>query len=144
MKKFILIVLFLASIFFLSKFYSLKKNYQVIFAEFNNKNYYPEDCFINFEGKKYLATNRFIYNWNILIKNIVPAGEGILVHQIDILNYDYTCENNGRKFLNLKEIENEVRYNGKKYIIDYKNGDSLISKLNNHKIIIFINSENTD
>ena len=116
----------------------------MIFAVFNEQSYYPKDCFINFEGKQFLTTNRFIYHWNILDKNIVPAGESILVHQIDLFDNNYTYENNGKKFLYFKELGNYVQYNGQKYKINYKNGDSLFSKINNKKIIIFINSENTD
>ena len=58
----IVLIILLAFIFF-------KKDYQVINAKFNsgNNNFYPPDCYIKFENKNFLTTNRWIYKWNILI-----------------------------------------------------------------------------
>jgi|GEM_PF-2506659 len=127
-------------------FIFLKKDYQVINAEYNieNTNYYPPDCYIKFENKKFLTTNRWIYKWNILIKRIVPAGESILAYRFDFFENYYSLDEKGFRLLQLKKKNDSVEYNNKLYKIDRRSGDSLFSKINENKIIIFINSKNLD
>ena len=137
-----LIVLLIISLVFIV----LKKDYQVINAKFNsgNNNFYPPDCYIKFENKNFLTTNRWIYKWNILIKKIVPAGESILVYRFDIFENHYSLGEKGFRFLSLKEKKDSVEYDNKLYKIDRKSGDSIFSKVNDNEIIIFINSKNLD
>ncbi|WP_028121604.1 hypothetical protein [Epilithonimonas tenax] len=135
----IVLIILLAFIFF-------KKDYQVINAKFNsgNNNFYPPDCYIKFENKNFLTTNRWIYKWNILIKRIVPASESILVYRFNIFENHYSLDEKGFTFLKLLEIKDSVEYNGNAYKIDFRKGDSLFSKINDNEIIIFINSKNLD
>lgn len=136
----IIVLLFLLSLIF------LKKDYQVINAKSTNGtiNYYPSDCYIKFENKNFLTTNRWIYKWNILIKRIVPASESILVYSFNIFENHYSLDEKGFRFLKLLEKRDFVEYNGNSYKIDRRNGDSLLSKINDNEIIIFINSKNLD
>ena len=137
-----LIVLLIISLVFIF----LKKDYQVINAEYNigSINYYPPDCYIKFENRSFLTTNRWIYKWNILTKRIVPAGESILVNRFSIFEHHYSFDEKGFRFLQLFEKNNSVEYNGNLYKIDRKSGDSIFSKINDNEIIIFINSKNLD
>ena len=127
-------------------FIFLKKDYQVINAKSTNGNinYYPPDCYIKFENKNFLTTNRWIYKWNILIKRIVPASESILVYRFNIFENHYSLDEKGFTFLKLLEKTDSVKYNGNSYKIDFRKGDSLFSKINDNEIIIFINSKNLD
>lgn len=136
---FILLIISLVFIF-------LKKDYQVINAKSTNENinYYPPDCYIKFENKNFLTTNRWIYQWNILIKRIVPASESILVYRFNIFENHYFLDEKGFRFLKLLEKRDFVEYNGNSYKIDRRNGDSIFSKINDNEIIIFINSKNLD
>lgn len=136
---FILLIISLVFIF-------LKKDYQVINAKSTNGNinYYPPDCYIKFENKNFLTTNRWIYQWNILIKRIVPASESILVYRFNIFENHYFLDEKGFRFLKLLEKRDFVEYNGNSYKIDRRNGDSIFSKINDNEIIIFRNSKNLD
>lgn len=70
MKKGLIFLLFSILIIFLLSLIILKKDYQIITAEIDKKtnNFYPKDCFVKFENKNYITTNRWIYRWQILSK----------------------------------------------------------------------------
>jgi hypothetical protein len=146
MKNALIFLTSLISILFLLSFLVLKKDYQVITARFdkNSPNIYPKDCFIRFENKNFLTTNRWVYQWNILSKRITPHSESILVEKFDLFEHSYSTEEKKFAFLYLKEEDNAIKYQGKLYKIDYKSGDSIFSKINDDEIIIFINSKNLD
>lgn len=124
----------------------LKKDYQIIRAvhDKNTFAFYPADCFIRFKNKNYLTTTRWIYCFNILSKKITPQSESILVEKFDFLDHHYANKDKEFAFLFVKEKDSLIKYQGKSYAIDYKNGDSLFSEINNNEIIIFIHSKNTD
>jgi hypothetical protein len=146
MKKILVYISSIILFLIVLGFIFLKKDYQVIYAEFNHKNLqtYAPDCYIKFKNKSYLTTNRWIYKCNFLSKRIVPNGESILVEKFDFFDHRYSKNEEGFKFLHLKETKDFIKYNGKFYKIDYKNGDSLFSKINGNEILVFINSENLD
>lgn len=124
----------------------LKKDYQVVYAEFNDRNLqaYAPDGYIKFDNKSYLTTNRWIYKWNFLSKLIVPHGESILVYKFDFFDNHYSKVEDGFKFLFLKDEKDHIEYNGQSYKVNHRSGDSSFSKINKNEIIIFINSENLD
>lgn len=146
MRKILIPISLIISLLFLFSLIFLKKDYQVINAKSTNGNinYYPPDCYIKFENKNFLTTNRWIYKWNILIKRIVPASESILVYSFNIFENHYFLDEKGFRFLKLLEKRDFVEYNGNSYKIDRRNGDSIFSKINDNEIIIFINSKNLD
>lgn len=146
MKKIVIYISSIILFLIVLGFIFLKKDYQVIYTEFNHKNLqaYAPDCYIKFKNKSYVTTNRWIYKWNFLSKRIVPHGESILVEKLKFFDNPYSKNEEGFKFLHLKETKDSIEYNGKFYKIVYKNGDSLFSKINENEILIFINSENLD
>jgi len=146
MKKTLISIFLVVLLLILLGYIFLEKHYQVIKAEYNigNINVYPPDCYIKFENKKFITTNRLIYRWNILNKRIVSAGESILVYKFDIFENHYSVDEKGFRFLQLKKKNDSVEYNNKLYKIDSRNGDSLFSKINDNEIIIFISSKNLD
>jgi hypothetical protein len=146
MKKGLIFLLFSILIIFLLSLIILKKDYQIITAEIDKKtnHFYPKDCFVKFENKNYLTTNRWIYRWQILSKKITPHSESILVEKFDFFENHYSKEDKKYMFLHLDNKKDSIIYNGRSYTIDHVSGDSSFSKINDNEIIIFINSKNLD
>ncbi len=143
MKKFFLLILILIGIVFTASFF-VKKDYQVITAEFDAYSLYPKNCYVFYKGKKYLFDSKLVYRNQVLIKKIVPTVESILVISFDSENH-YLKEDKGFKILDLKVINSDrIKYNSKIYTVERKIGDSIFCRIDKDKIIVFVEKENLD
>ena len=143
MKKFFLLILILFGIVFTASFF-VKKDYQVITAEYDEYNLYPKDCYVFYKGRKYLFDSKLVYKYQVLVKKIVPAVKGILVKNFDSENH-YMKEDKGFRILNLRDIDSDkIKYNSKIYTVERRIGDSIFCRIDKDKIIVFIEKENLD
>lgn len=143
MKKIFILILVLVGIAFIASFF-VKKNYQVITADLDEKGFFPKDCYVFYKGKKYLFDNKLVYKYQVLVKKIIPTVESIMVKNFDSENH-YLKEDKGFGILNLRDINSDkIQYNSKTYTIESKIGDSIFCRIDKSKIIVFIEKENLD
>lgn len=135
-------ILFLLIIIFSGILISLKLKLTVESAECNAnyENIYPPNCFIKFENKKYLIKQIYKYRYKILSEYWFVASEGFAVQKFEF-PFEMNYSNDQKKYILLKYSENEefIRFNSQKYKITEKRNDTIISKIADNKIIIFIN-----
>lgn len=110
-------------------------------AEFNS-NYeyiYPPNCFIKFENKKYLIREIYKYNYKILNEYRSIGTEGFAVQKIEIpFEMNYNSKHKTHFFLKYSANSKFIEFDSQKYKITEKRNDTIISKINDKKIIIFI------
>lgn len=124
------ILLILALGFILYLFFS-KLNLTVIKAEYH-KNYesiYPSKCFVKFENRKYLIRNIYKYHFKILIENWSVGMEDFAVKK------SIGKENPLLKF---QKSDSKIGYNSHEYKISEVRKDTVISKINDDEIMIFV------
>ena len=110
-------------------------------AEFNPnyENIYPPNCFIIFENKKYLIQEVYKYKHKILSEYWFVASEGFAVRKFEFpfeMNY-----NNKQKKLSLLKYSDDKRninFANQKFKISEIRNDTIISKIDDNKIILFI------
>ncbi|MFT3918628.1 hypothetical protein [Cloacibacterium sp.] len=143
MKKIFILILVLVGIAFIASFF-VKKNYQVITADLDEKGFFPKDCYVFYQEFHYRIDRKLVYKNQLLAKDISSGSESIIVRNIDF--YDLMKKNmKGYKFLDLKNIDsNKIKYNSKIYTVESKIGDSIFCRIDKDKIIVFIEKENLD
>ncbi|UHO38900.1 hypothetical protein H5J24_01570 [Chryseobacterium capnotolerans] len=134
--------LFLLIIIFAGILISTKLKLTVESAEFNAnyENMYPPNCFIKFENKKYLITQKYKYKYKILSEYWFVASEGFAVQKFQFpFEMNYSNDQKGDIILKYFENEEFIKFNSRKYNITEKRNDTIISKTADGKLIIFIN-----
>lgn len=135
-------ILFLLFIIFAGILISTKLKLTVEIAECNAnyENIYPPNCFIKFENKKYLIKQIYKYKYKILSEYWFVASEGFAVQKFEF-PFEMNYNNDQKKSILLKYSENEefIKFNSQKYKITEKRNDTIISKIAEDKLIIFIN-----
>ncbi|MDR6369593.1 hypothetical protein J2795_000170 [Chryseobacterium bernardetii] len=135
-------ILSLLIIIFIGILISTKLKLTVESAEYNAnyENIYPPKCFIKFENKKYLIKQRYKYRYKILSEYWFVASEGFAVQKFEF-PFEMNYSNDQKKYILLKYSENEefIKFNSQKYKITEKRNDTIISKIADDKLIIFIN-----
>ena len=122
----------------------VKKDYQVITAEYDDYILYPKDCYVFYKGQKYLFDSKLVYKYQVLVKKIIPTVESILVKNFDSENH-YMQEDKEFRILDLKVINSDrIKYNSKIYTVESKIGDSIFCRIDKDKIIVFVEKENLD
>ncbi len=126
--KIVLLILIFTLVLFLA---FSKLNLTVINAEYhkNHESIYPSNCFVKFENKKYLIRNIDKYRFKILNENWSVGTEGFAVRK------SISKEN---RVLNFQKSDSNIKYNLNEYIISEIRKDTIISKINDDKIIIFV------
>lgn len=113
-------------------------------AEFNAnyENIYPSSCFIKFENKKFLVQEIYKYKHKILNEYWFVASEGFAIQKFEF-PFDMNYNNEQKKYRILKYTENEklIKFNSQEYKITEKRNDTIISKITENKLIIFIDKE---
>ncbi|NHM03677.1 hypothetical protein [Flavobacterium celericrescens] len=113
-------------------------------AEFNEnyENIYPSSCFIKFENKKFLVQEIYKYKHKILNEYWFVASEGFAIQKFEF-PFEMNYNNEQKKYRILKYTENEklVKFNSQEYKITEKRNDTIISKITENKVIIFIDKE---
>lgn len=105
----------------------------------NYENIYPPNCFIKFENKKYLVEEIYKYKHKILNEYWFVASEGFAVEKFDFpFEMNYSNEQKEYKILSYSENEKFIKFNSRKYKITEKRNDTIISKIDNNKLILFI------
>jgi len=140
-KKTVIIITTTLIVIFLVIITTTRKNFQVINAEYdkNYENLYPNDCYVNFKNRKYLTQEIYVYKWNILMERHNPGGESMITIKYNLLDNHYETDLKGFRILSFKKTgQKKVAYNLKEYQIDYSHNDTIISVINESKIIIFI------
>ncbi|SKB86790.1 hypothetical protein SAMN05660477_01517 [Soonwooa buanensis] len=139
--KFVLITLSLLVILLIG-FFSFSKPKQILIAEYN-PNYlsiYPKTNFIKFENKDFLIKEIYKYQLNLLTEIQFSGSEGFATQKVDVSDLIKTKEKAGfPKFLKFKKKDHEIIYNSQSYPITEQRLDSILSKNNENKIILFIN-----
>jgi len=137
----IILISISALIFILIGFLFLtKSNIKVIKAETNHnfKGIYPPNCFYKFRNEEYLIENVYVYKNKILNEFWFIGSEGFAVQKFNLLEHNYSNEEKPYRFLNYNTDKSYIYFNSKKYKIDYTKGDTIISKIDSKKIIMFI------
>lgn len=110
-------------------------------AEFNEnyENIYPSSCFIKFENKKFLVQEIYKYKHKILNEYWFVASEGFAIQKFEF-PFEMNYNNEQKKYRILKYTKNEklVKFNSQEYKITEKRNDTIISKITENKVIIFI------
>ena len=110
-------------------------------AEFNAnyENIYPSSCFIKFENKKFLVQKIYKYKHKILNEYWFVASEGFAIQKFEF-PFEMNYNNEQKKYRILKYTENEkiIKFNSQEYKITEKRNDTIISKITENKLIIFI------
>ena len=113
-------------------------------AEFNAnyENIYPSSCFIKFENKKFLVQEIYKYKHKILNEYWFIASEGFAIQKFEF-PFDMNYNNEQKKYRILKYTENEklIKFNSQEYKITEQRNDTIISKITENKLIIFIDKE---
>lgn len=113
-------------------------------AEFNAnyENIYPSSCFIKFENKKFLVQEIYKYKHKILNEYWFVASEGFAIQKFEF-PFEMNYNNEQKKYRILKYTENEklIKFNSQEYKITEKRNDTIISKITENKLIIFIDKE---
>ena len=113
-------------------------------AEFNAnyENIYPSSCFIKFENKKFLVQEVYKYKHKILNEYWFVASEGFAIQKFEF-PFEMNYNNEQKKYRILKYTENEklIKFNSQEYKITEKRNDTIISKITENKLIIFIDKE---
>jgi hypothetical protein len=139
--KFLLFLIGILILFFGGILIFTKTNLKVNKAEFNN-NYgkiYPPNCFVQFENKKYLVLEVYKYKNKFLKEFWFVASEGFAVQKFEFpFEINYANEQKPYIFLNYSEKNDSIKFNSIKYKISEKRGDTIISKIDKTKIILFI------
>ena len=139
--KFVLILLSLLVILLIGLF-SFSKPKQIIIAEYN-PNYlqiYPKTNFVKFENKDFLIKEVYTYQLNLLTEIQFSGSEGFATQKVDLFDLIKTKEKaDFPKFLKFKKKDHEIIYNSETYPITEQRQDSIFSKINNNKMILFIN-----
>ena len=136
-KYFILVILLSLAIGF---YFYTKPNVKIITAENNEmyKKMYPKSCFLKFENTEYLIQNIYKYKNGILDERCFLGSEGFTVEKLGFWDIKYSNGQKPSQFLNLN-IDNEfLEFDNQNYKIDKILGDTLISKIDANKIIMFI------
>ncbi|UIR56813.1 hypothetical protein LZQ00_03105 [Sphingobacterium sp. SRCM116780] len=117
-----------------------KSNLKVIMAEAREDGYrtYPQDCYLNVQGKEYLIENVYKYEHKILSEFWFLGSEGFAVQKLSFFKNNYSHEQMPYRLLTYSTNKSYVTFNSKKYKIDAHRGDTIISKIDNQKIILFI------
>lgn len=110
-------------------------------AEFNPnyENIYPPNCFIKFENKKFLVQEIYKYKHKILSEYWFVANEGFAIQKFEF-PFEMNYNNDQKKYRILKYAENEkfIKFNSHEYKIAEKRNDTIISKIGENKLILFI------
>ena len=113
-------------------------------AEFNAnyENIYPSSCFIKFENKKFLVQEIYKYKHKILFEYWFIGSEGFAIQKFEF-PFEMNYNNEQKKYRILKYTENEklIKLNSQEYKITEKRNDTIISKITENKLIIFIDKE---
>ena len=117
-----------------------KSNLKVIMAEAREDGYrtYPQNCYLKVQGKEYLIENVYKYENKILSEFWFLGSEGFAVQQFSLFKNNYSHEQMPYRFLRYSTNKSYVTFNSKKHKIDTQQGDTIISKIDNQKIILFI------
>lgn len=99
---------------------------------------YPPGCSLKVEGKEYLIKNVYKYENKILTEYWFPGSEGFAIQKLGFFKNNYSEEQKPYRFLRYSTNKSYVMFNSKKYRIDYHRGDTIISKIDNNKMIMFI------
>ena len=122
--------------------FSFSKPKQILIAEYN-PNYltiYPKTNFVKFENKDFLIKEIYKYRLNLLMEIQFSGSEGFATQKVDISDLIKTKEKTGfPKFLKFKKKDHEIIYNSETYPITEQRQDSIFSKINENKMILFIN-----
>ena len=122
--------------------FSFSKPKQILIAEYN-PNYltiYPKTNFVKFENKDFLIKEIYKYRLNLLMEIQFSGSEGFAIQKVDISDLIKTKEKTGfPKFLKFKKKDHEIIYNSETYPITEQRQDSIFSKINENKMILFIN-----
>lgn len=107
-----------------------------------HKNYekiYPPGCFINFENKKYLIREIYKYKHKLLSEYSFIASEGFATQKF-VFPFEMNYNNELRKNIILRYSRNTafVKFNSRQYQINEKRTDTLISKISDNELILFI------
>lgn len=110
-------------------------------AEFNAnyENIYPSSCFIKFENKKFLVQEIYKYKYKILNEYWFVASEGFAIQKFEF-PFEMNYSNEQKKYRILKYTENKkfIKFNSQEYKITEKRNDTVISKISENKLILFI------
>ncbi|TCD10510.1 hypothetical protein EZ449_09185 [Pedobacter frigidisoli] len=99
---------------------------------------FPPACYIKVDGNEYLIENIYKYDNKILSEFWFVGSEGFAVQKLGLLANEYSAEQKPYQFLSYSKNKADVVFNSKKYKIDYQMGDTIISKIDSDKIILFI------
>ena len=121
-------------------YFYTKPNVKIITAENNEiyKKMYPKSCFLKFENTEYLIQNIYKYKNGILDERCFLGSEGFAVEKLGFWEIKYINGQKPSKFLNLNMGSEFLKFGNENYKIDKILGDTLISKIDANKIIMFI------
>lgn len=112
-------------------------NFEVQYAIAKPNDYHQETFFKKFNGEKFFLDKIYIYKYNTIREYSFAAGESLANVKFDLFDNRYHMVNN-HKVLAFHKNRNEVIFDSKRLNIDYENGDTIISKINENEIILFI------
>ena len=121
-------------------YFYTKTNVKIIAADYNEmyKKMYPKSCFLKFENSDFLIRNVYKYKNGILDEYWFLGSEGFAVEKLGFWDNEYNNEQKPYKFLNLDTSSEFLKFGNENYKIDKILGDTLISKIDANKIIMFI------
>ncbi len=127
-------------------FFYTKPEVKIITAENNEyyKGVYPKSCYLKFENKNFLIQNVYKYKYGILNEYWFLGSEGFAIEKLGFLENDYSIEQKPYKYLNSINEDEFLKFGNEIYKIDKKKGDTIISKINDNKIILFIKVKNSN
>ncbi len=114
---------------------------QIIIAEYNSnyKSIYPKTNFVKFENKDFLIKDIYQYRLNLLNEIQFIGSEGLAVQKIGFFELFKTNENSEiPKYLKFRKLNKQIIYNSKTYTISEERKDTIISKIKEDKIILFV------
>lgn len=122
--------------------FSFSKPKQILIAEYspNYLSIYPKTNFVKFENKDFLIKEIYKYRLNLLTEIQFSGSEGFATQKVDISDLIKTKEKiDFPKFLKFKKKDHVIIYNSETYPITEQRQDSIFSKINDNKMIFFIN-----
>lgn len=120
---------------------------QLIKAYFNEKydRKFTIGYFVKFENRDYLIKEIYKYQNGILKQKMYIAGsEGYATKTFGIIDIDnlYNNEEKQFRFLNINIEDDFVEFKSSKHKISARRGDTIICKLDNKSILLFLTSKN--
>lgn len=103
---------------------------------------FPNECYFQYDGKEYLIENIYKYNNKKLDEYWFVGSEGFTVQKFAGKNIGaYSAVNKPYIKLHYDTLDNSIHFQANNYAINAKKGDTLFSKIDSERVILFIDKQ---